>query len=320
MLSSDEIKTMIAALGCGIGSEDFDPDKLRYHRVIIMTDADVDGSHIRTLLLTFFYRQMAPLIDRGHIFIAQPPLFRAKRGRTETYIKDERDLETFLIRRAVESRVVKLADGSEVFGETLQRYLQRMMSYRKLLQQVTRRGNPPDIVTALLQQDARDKSFFEQREKLDVIAARMTTPVRTVSVARDDEHNAFELAVEDRSQGYPRRYKMGVDFVTSGEYRPLHAAYREIQEIRFPVVVKATEAVPDDVAEEAATADDTGIGGAPVDEATKLAAEPKTAPTPRGRKEADATLATVDEFVEYFIAAGKKGIAVNRYKGLGEMN
>ena len=186
-----------------------------------MTDADVDGSHIRTLLLTFFYRQMPQLIDRGHIYIAQPPLFRAKRGRTETYIKDERELETFLIRRAVESRVARLADGTEMFGDTLERYLQRMMSYRKLLQQVTRRGNPPEIVTALLQLDARDKSFFEQRDKLDVIAARMTTPTRTVTVSRDDEHNAFELTIEDRSQGYPRRYQIGVDFIGSGEYRTL---------------------------------------------------------------------------------------------------
>ena len=237
MLSSDEIKTMIAALGCGIGSEDFDVEKLRYHRVIIMTDADVDGSHIRTLLLTFFYRQMYQLIDRGHIYIAQPPLFRAKRGRTETYIKNEQDLDGFLVRRAVESRVVKLADGSEMFGEVLERQLQRTIAYRKLLQQVTRRGHPPAIVSALLEGDARDKSFFEHRERLDVIAARMTTPTRTVSVTRDDEHNVFALNIEDRSLGYPRQYQIGVDFITSGEYRTLVAAYREIEDIKFPVVV-----------------------------------------------------------------------------------
>src|ERR1700752_3522858 len=117
---------MIAALGCGIGSEDFDVEKLRYYGVIIMADADVDGSDLRTLLLTFFYRQMGQLIDRGHIYIAQPPLFKAKRGRSETYIKDERELEGFLVRRAVESRVARLADGSEIFGEALERSLQGM--------------------------------------------------------------------------------------------------------------------------------------------------------------------------------------------------
>jgi DNA gyrase subunit B len=326
MLSSDEIKTMIAALGCGIGTDDFNIDKLRYHRVIIMTDADVDGSHIRTLLLTFFYRQMPDLIDRGHVYIAQPPLFRAKRGRTETYIKDERDLETFLVRRAVESRVVRLADNTEMFGETLERHLQRMIGYRKLLQQVTRRGNPPEIVTALLQMEARDKSFFEQKEKLEMLAARMTTPVRTVSVNRDEEHNAYYLAIEDRSHGYPRHFDMGVNFITSGEYRTLAAAYTAIQDIRFPVVVKAMDSQADsEETPEAptATADETAIGGAPLDEPTKLAAEPKPSPAPaqsRTKKEPDVTLSTVDEFVEYFIAAGKKGIAINRYKGLGEMN
>jgi len=321
MLGSDEIKTMIAALGCGIGTEDFDADKLRYHRVIIMTDADVDGSHIRTLLLTFFYRQMPLLIDRGHVYIAQPPLFRAKRGRTETYIKDERELETFLIRRAVESRVAKLADGTEIFGEALERSLQHIMGFRKLLQQVTRRGHPPDIVSTFLQADARDKSFLEQRDKLDKIAARMTTPVRTVTVNRDDEHNVFVLDVDDRSQGYPRHSNIGVEFIGSGEYRTLLAAYREIRDITFPVVVKATAAVEDVPAEETASADDSNIGGAPLDDATKLAAEPKPAAgSGRARKEPDATLENVDAFVEFFIAAGKKGIAVNRYKGLGEMN
>jgi DNA gyrase subunit B len=326
MLSSDEIKTMIAALGCGIGSEDFDPDKLRYHRVIIMTDADVDGSHIRTLLLTFFYRQMAQLIDRGHIYIAQPPLFRAKRGRSETYIKDERELETFLVRRAVESRVVHLADGTEVFGEALERYLQRAIAYRKLLQLVARRGNPPEIVAALLEHDARDKAFFEQRERLEAIAARMTTPTRTVTVTRDAEHNVFDLEVEDRSQGYPRHYRLGVDFIASGEYRTLAAAYREVQDLRFPVVVKTgttarDEVVPED--EGTAGADETTIGGGTIDDLTRLAAEPRVpdaAATVRARKDADVSLETLDAFVDYFIDAGRKGVAVNRYKGLGEMN
>ena len=328
MLSSDEIKTMIAALGCGIGSEDFDPEKLRYHRVIIMTDADVDGSHIRTLLLTFFYRQMSQLIDRGHIYIAQPPLFRAKRGRSENYIKNEQDLETFLIHRAVESRVVKLADGGEVFGEQLERQLERMIHYRELLYKVTRRGHPADIVGALLASAVRDKSFFEQREQLDVIAARMTTPLRAVTVTRDDAHNVFALAIEDRSQGYPRNYEIGVDFIGSGEYRTLANAYQQIQDITFPVVVKTTAPVRDEVAEDEgiASADDTTIGGLPTDEATKLAAEPKPSETDaaaaaaRGKKDADATLRNIDEFVEYFVSAGKKGIAINRYKGLGEMN
>jgi DNA gyrase subunit B len=309
MLGSDEIKTMIAALGCGIGTEDFDLGRLRYHRVIIMTDADVDGSHIRTLLLTFFYRQMPQLIDAGHIYIAQPPLFRAKRGRSESYIKDERDLETFLVKRAVESRVVTLADGSEVSGEALERQLLRAVAYRKLLQIVTRRGNPPEMVEALLQRDVRDKTFFEQREQLDLLAARMTTPVRAVDVVRDEEHNAYSLNIDDRSLGYPRRAVLDVNFVSSGEFRTLAAAYREIQDVRFPAVARivSTTTAADEVAEEPeAPAPDQAPGDA--------------APQRVARKDPDTTLANLEEFVEFFIAAGKKGVAVNRYKGLGEMN
>jgi DNA gyrase subunit B len=191
---------------------------------------------------------------------------------------------------------------------------------------VTRRGNPPDIVTALLNMDARDKSFFESQERLDALAARMTTPARTVAVARDDEHNAYYLDVEDRSHGYPRRFVLGVDFITAGEYRTLLAAYREIHDVRFPVVVKTMDSPRDDDAEAlTAAADETAIGGAPLDEQTKLAAEPRdrvaeAVGTKPPKKDADVTLGDIDAFVDFFITAGKKGVAINRYKGLGEMN
>jgi DNA gyrase subunit B len=232
MLGSDEIKTMIAALGCGIGSEDFDVDKLRYHRVIIMTDADVDGSHIRTLLLTFFYRPDAAADRSRHIYIAQPPLFRAKRGRSETTSRTNASLESYLVRRAVESRVVKMADGSEMFGDVLG----AQPAADDQLSQVAEPGHAPWTPArhrgGAAAGDARDRSFFEQRDRLDVISARMTTPTRTVNVIRDDEHNVFALSVEDRSQGYPRRYEIGVDFIVSGEYRTLAAAYRRFARSR----------------------------------------------------------------------------------------
>jgi DNA gyrase subunit B len=166
-------------------------------------------------------------------------------------------------------------------------------------------------VSALLEFDARDKSFFEQRDKLDIIVARMTIPTRTVTVARDDEHNVFTLHVEDRSPGYPRRYEIGVDFITSGEYRLLASAYREIQDIKFPVVVTTSEAPKEEEAEEPEATPGEGAESAPA---------PAQTAAPRSRKEPDTTLHNVDEFVEFFVAAGRKGIAVNRYKGLGEMN
>src|ERR671915_582609 len=188
MLGHSEIKSLITALGTGIGKDDFDLSKLRYHKIILMTDADVDGSHIRTLLLTFFYRQMPALVEGGHVYIAQPPLFRAKRGRQETFIKDERALENFLVRRAVESRHVKLADGSELFGEILERLLHGVIGYRRVIQAVERRGHARDIVEALLDRDVRDRSFFDDQAALENLALQLTTPVRDVAVVRDDEH------------------------------------------------------------------------------------------------------------------------------------
>jgi DNA gyrase subunit B len=291
MLSSDEIKTMIAALGCGIGAEDFDIEKLRYHRIIIMTDADVDGSHIRTLLLTFFYRQLPKVIESGYVYIAQPPLFRAKRGKSETYIKDERDLDAFLIRRAAEARVVRIpSTNTEVSGVDLERLLQKMMMHQKLLQTVERRGHSREIIEALVAAGA-DREYFADKERLESLAGTLTTETRTVAVQRDEEHNRYLLHVDDRSSGYPRQDRIGHDVVTTAEYRTLLANHREMPPFDGEVVVSSAGDSTDGDGEAA-----------------------------RPAHVADVRLRSRDELVDFFLSAGKKGVAVNRYKGLGEMN
>jgi DNA gyrase subunit B len=312
MLGSDEIKTMIAALGCGIGGEDFDILKLRYHRVIIMTDADVDGSHIRTLLLTFFYRQMPELINNGYIYIAQPPLFRAKRGKGETYIKDERELETYLIHRAAESRTVKL-NGREISGAPLEQLLHRLMTYRKYLRLVERRGHLRAAIEALLDVDAHDRSFFDSQEALSAVASRLTTATAAVTIQPDEENKSFSLAIEDRSNGYARHNVISLDFVTSPDYRTLLNSYREIRDIKPPMTVVSTSGA----AEAEPEPEQELEPGTP---ATGTAAAPVTPVSARGKAEPPAAITSLDELIEYFINAGKKGVAINRYKGLGEMN
>jgi len=305
MLGSDEIKAMIAALGCGIGKDDFDLSKLRYHRIIIMTDADVDGSHIRTLLLTFFYRQMRELIEKGHIHIAQPPLYRAKRGRSETYIKDDRDLKTWLIHRASESRRLSLPDhGIQLSGQRLEDVLHKVMAFRKLLQVVDRRGVSREIVTALLTRGAQGKEYFLDRDAVDGIARELTTTTRSVSVGTDEEHNAHVLQIENRSSGYPHRQSIGVDFVTSAEYRALLASFQDadVHRLTGPMLVSTISETETSVSID----EDEGASDAPGDGAEV------------GHPAEE--IGSIDELVEFFLAAGKRGVAVNRYKGLGEMN
>jgi DNA gyrase subunit B len=324
MLSSDEIKTMIAALGCGIGRDDFDLSKLRYHRIIIMTDADVDGSHIRTLLLTFFYRQMRALIEEGYVYIAQPPLYRAKRGRAETYIKDDRELESWLIRRASESRSLRLPQRSiEVSGSRLEEVLRKAMAFRKLMQVVDRRGVSRDIVLALLSRGVRGRNFFSNRAELERLGRDVSSSHRTTSIGTDDEHNAFVLHVEDRIGGYPRRYSVDVNFAALVEYRALLASFEDddVRGLDGPMFVSTVSATlgavsdADDVDEGGVAVGAISAGGSPNEHLTDLVSEPRA-----GEKSQDVQIHSIDELVEFFITAGKRGVAVNRYKGLGEMN
>ncbi len=294
MLGSDEIRTMIAALGCGIGNEDFSPDKLRYHRIIIMTDADIDGSHIRTLLLTFFYRQMRELIERGHIHIAQPPLYRVKRGRSETYVKDDSELESWLFKRAAETRVLTLPK-QELTGAELEALLHRLVAFQRYNRIVERRGPASDIIQALLTRGAADKTFFGDREALEGLAQELSTPQRAVQVEADPEHNAYALTVDARAGGFVRRQTVGIEFVASAEYRALFASYQKIASVTGPMVVTMV----------------TREG-----EATEMA-EPAPA---MDAKTSDVQIKDLDQLVDYFLAAGKRGAAINRYKGLGEMN
>jgi DNA gyrase subunit B len=302
MLNHEEIRTLIAALGCGIGTDEFDIGKLRYHRVIIMTDADVDGSHIRTLLLTFFYRQMRELIERGHVCIAQPPLFRAKRARQETFIKDERELEAFLIRRAAESRTIVLPGGKEISGDALERRLEKLMQFRKLLQVVERRGPARRAILALLEGEARDKAFWGNTHAVEALAGHLRSPEVEATVVEDTEHLARAVVLVDRTAGYARTHRLDLDYVTTGEFRTLMNAYQDVRDLMAGPVTIRTAARPTEDVREEETAD-------------------ATTPTPAPNVAAgDRRVESLDELVEYFVAAGRRGVAINRYKGLGEMN
>ena len=320
MLSSDAIRTLIAALGCGIGAEDFDVAKLRYHRIIIMTDADVDGSHIRTLLLTFFYRQMRQLVDNGYVYIAQPPLFHVKRGKKTTYVKDERDLDALLVKRAVENRVLHAdKSGREISGADLERHLHQLESLRKYLQLVERRGPARDIILHLLDAGVREGSAFTDRARVETLAQGLQTPTRTVTVQPDDEHNAHALVIEDRSAGYTRQTIVGFEFAAAAEYRMLVSAYAAVRDLLGAVVIRPLDGKPEtDGDESAAAATEASAGVAP--------AEAERAPVmtdgrrPRPGKNGDVRIESMDDLLDYFIAAGRKGIDIGRYKGLGEMN
>ena len=199
MLGHEEIRAIITALGTGIGKDDFDAGKLRYHKVILMTDADVDGSHIRTLLLTFFFRHMKELVERGHIYIAQPPLYRVKRGKMDRYIRDESEFSRELMKRATEDHVVKAKEGVSLEGAGLTQFLLNVQEYDQIAVKLVRRLRDRALVDLLAASDLEKKSDFEDKKELERLLKAIEKAKIKVEgkVAFDEEHSLYELVLNN---------------------------------------------------------------------------------------------------------------------------
>ena len=285
MLSSAEIGTLITALGAGIGRsstdrEGFNPDKLRYHRIIIMTDADVDGSHIRTLLLTFFFRQMPELIERGYVYIAQPPLYKAAKGKTAIYLKDERALEDYLIDAGVDGAVLRLASGAEFGGPQLKALVEEARQFRGLMQALHTRYDRATVEQAMIAGAFRTNVD----ENPDEATKRATEIARRMDVIADDIEQGWEGSVSEGGYVLSRTLR-GVRQVVT-----LDASLIASQEARR--LSDRAEALRE-------------IYGEPVTYA---------------RKGEETVLHGPVGLFEAVMAFGRKGLQLQRYKGLGEMN
>ena len=214
MLANEEIRLLISALGAGIGKEDYDIHRLRYHRIIIMTDADVDGSHIRTLLLTFFYRHMPEVIERGHLYIAQPPLFKVIEGKSETYIKNEEAFNRDLMNRAInKSEVIVQSTNKKLTDKRLSLLLEKIYSYHDLMQRIQKKGYSRSLIKFLLENGVRNKSTFEEKGKIADLQKRLRkSGFEVFDLVWDEEHNLFGFEVQE-SNGKDLRSRVHWDLI-----------------------------------------------------------------------------------------------------------
>jgi DNA gyrase subunit B len=240
MLSHDEIRAMITAIGTGIGKDDFDISKLRYHKIILMTDADVDGSHIRTLLLTFFFRHMQELITRGHVFVAQPPLYRIKKGKSEKYIKDDKDFVREILRRATDNIHVEY-NGSRLEGGELRQFLMSLDEYQNLFTRLERRLRDGRVVEILANPAFAidSKADFLDEQKVRSLAAALQGLQLKTRLVQDEEHSTWAVVYHDESHG---DRTIGIDLVGQPEYKRLRFLARQTEKYNKPpfVVVKET--------------------------------------------------------------------------------
>ncbi|MFO7858638.1 MAG: toprim domain-containing protein, partial [Ectothiorhodospiraceae bacterium] len=286
MLSSAEVGTLITALGCGIGRDDFDPDKLRYHRIIIMTDADVDGSHIRTLLLTFFYRQMLTLVERGHVYIAQPPLYKIKRGKQEHYVKDERELTEYLLQLALNNAAFYPgADAPAISGEALEDLARRYLHVMDVIEHMARTQDR-EFLEALMSHAVVERETFADAQGMQrwfqgiVDGLNEGQPQGTryqVAVTAGSDGGFQEAVVSKRRHGIRHDFRFTPEFFLSPEYRAIAELASRLDGLLGP----------DSVVE---------------------------------RGERSTTVSTARELVTWLLEEAKRNQNIQRYKGLGEMN
>ena len=238
MLSNEEIRTVITALGCGIGKEEFDPTKLRYHKIIIMTDADVDGSHIRTLLLTFFYRQMTPLVEGGYLYIAQPPLFKVKRGKVEKYIKDDTAMEDFILDAAVEGLSLKPKGAkTEIKGQNLFNLLKNAARLQGILKRFEKRRREGEIIAAFAMEDSFSADTLKKAKAVNNLLEDIKTYIKTFhpdimpvefSTDDDSEHDCLTIKAVSKKNGAKVETTIDWDLVHSPEFQELRAIGKEL--------------------------------------------------------------------------------------------
>ena len=238
MLGHEEIRAMITALGTGIGKDDFDSAKLRYHKIIIMTDADVDGSHIRTLLLTFFFRQMTELIERGHVFIAQPPLFKIKKGKKETYIKDEKMLTRELMRSATEDIEVRIGNDKQLLqGRQVTTFLSSLVDYQAFLEKLEKRLRDRVLTESLLRSGLESRSQLQNSKALEVLADSLRGMGYGADILFDEEHSLYNLVISGKADNGSYRRVIDHDFISLAEYKRTLALTRSLAEYDKPPFV-----------------------------------------------------------------------------------
>ncbi|MEN9393450.1 MAG: gyrase subunit [Pseudomonadota bacterium] len=303
VISSKEVGTLIQAMGTGI-RDDFNLDKLRYHKIVIMTDADVDGSHIRTLLLTFFYRQMKPIIEAGHLYIAQPPLYKVAKGRNELYLKDDTALDNYLVETGLGGLTLEGSVGS-ISGQPLASLVDHARRMRSLMAYVPRRFDPAIIEALALNGALAPELEGTAREAAVAAAARWLDAIDTENkwTGRVAEEGGYHF--ERTWRGVTDHHIIERSFLVSAEARKLHKLADE-EAVRY--------AAPAKLVKSAAQAAEPEVEVAETDEA-------EAATTTTARKAPAETLVTrPSELLDAVLAAGRKGLSIQRYKGLGEMN